>query len=444
MKSMILSLFLLFLGIMPLSARSLFIAPWGNDSDEGSYKKPLRTLSQAQRQIEAGDTVWIRGGRYFVDDSQAMNRWRNYLCVFDLSKSGTSERPICYFAWPKDERPVFDFAQIRPDSLRVSAFFIGGDWLHLKGFDIVGVQVNIKGHTQSECISAKGGSNCIFEQLAMHDGMGIGYYQTEGSNNLVLNCDAYCNYDHYSEGSYGGNCDGFGFHLRNDSHTGNRIKGCRAWWNSDDGYDLINCNTAVVIEDCWAMFNGYRAGTLDKAGDGTGFKAGGYGMKAKKTDKYPDVVPHHEVRGCLAYNNKNKGFYSNHHLGGVSFINCTALDNPHNYHMICRISREVIRDTLGYDHIVRNCISYLTQPQWHHFSEADPSRCTITNNSFSTSPDGSGSLPLGEKDFLSFDYKELFLPRKADGSLPDIRFMMLNESSKAYGRQMGWQFKPQP
>ena len=47
------------------------------------------------------------------------------------------------------------------------------------------------------------------------------------------------------------------------------------------------------------------------AGDGTGFKAGGYGMRSKV--KMPNEIPHHVVKNCLAYKNKNKGFYANHH-----------------------------------------------------------------------------------------------------------------------------------
>ena len=41
----------------------------------------------------------------------------------------------------------------------------------------------------------------------MHDGMAIGFYLVRGSNNLVLNCDAYNNYDPVSENGTGGNVD---------------------------------------------------------------------------------------------------------------------------------------------------------------------------------------------------------------------------------------------
>lgn len=42
------------------------------------------------------------------------------------------------------------------------------------------------------------------------------------------------------------------------------------------------------------------------AGDGTGFKAGGYGMRSKV--KMPNEIPHHVVKNCLAYKTRTKDF----------------------------------------------------------------------------------------------------------------------------------------
>jgi len=43
---------------------------------------------------------------------------------------------------------------------------------------------------------------------------------------------------------------------------------CRAWNNSDDGWDFLD-NTRGVVDSCWAWNNGY-----DTDGSGQGFKAG--------------------------------------------------------------------------------------------------------------------------------------------------------------------------
>ena len=50
-----------------------------------------------------------------------------------------------------------------------------GSNLYLKGFDVIGTQVTITGHTQSECFRiVKGANNNKFEDLRTHDGMAIG------------------------------------------------------------------------------------------------------------------------------------------------------------------------------------------------------------------------------------------------------------------------------
>jgi len=93
----------------------------------------------------------------------------------------------------------------------------------------------------------------IYEQLGMHDGQAIGFYLTKGTGNLILNCDAYNNHDSLSENGRGGNTDGFGCHPRSAADSNNVFRGCRAWFNSDDGYDCINGFTATVFDHCWAF-----------------------------------------------------------------------------------------------------------------------------------------------------------------------------------------------
>jgi hypothetical protein len=419
--TLLLSLSLLTVGA---SAHSYYIAPDGNDAAAGTEQAPWHTLGRAQQVVAPGDTVWMRGGTYAVQPTEISAHRKQYDVVYNLSTDGARDRRICYFAYP-GERPVFDFSAVRPEGRRVSAFSLTGSWLHLRGFDIVGVQVTVLGHTQSECISACGGSNCIVEQIAMHDGMAIGYYQTAGSNNLVLNCDAYCNYDPYSEGPYGGNVDGFGGHVLDDTCTGNVFRGCRAWWNSDDGFDLIRAQSAYTIDHCWSFLNGYQPHSMERAGDGTGFKSGGYGMKTEVLE--PRVIPQHTVRHCIAYMNKNKGFYANHHLGGILWLNNTGYRNPSNFCMLNRQSSAVVRDTLGYGHVLAGNVSLEPLGVGKHLIDLDTARCVLSNNSF----DPAAPEPTAD-DFVSVDAQQLMAPRQADGSLPEITFLRPRPESRLY------------
>ena len=211
---------------------------------------------------------------------------------------------------------------MKPKDQRVTAFLVSGSWLQLQGIAVTGVQVTIKTHTQSICFESQGSHN-VFERLAMHDGQAIGVYHVRGADNLFLNCDAWNNWDYISEDGKGGNVDGFGCHPTKGS-TGNVFRGCRAWFNSDDGYDCIGAQESVTFEHCWAAYNGLSA-EGKKLGDGNGFKAGGYGSAA--ASRLPNLIPRHTVRFCVAVRNKNSGFYANHHPGGSDWINNTAYRN---------------------------------------------------------------------------------------------------------------------
>lgn len=424
-------------------AKVIYVAPQGDDAAAGTIDAPLATLPAAYRLTEGGDTVCFRGGTYNVTDSQVMKIKGVYAFVFALEKAGTAEHRTCYMGYP-GERPVFDFSALMLDGKhRFAAFYLGADYVHLRNFDIVGVPVRIKGHTQSECVSARRGSHCIVEDIAMHDGMAIGYYQKRGSHNLVVDCDAYNNYDDYSEGPYGGNVDGFGCHVFDTFEVGNVFRRCRAWRNSDDGFDLISCAAPVEIDHCMAFYNGYcpssnPADTVNfvSAGDGNGFKAGGWGMNKRKT-KCPDVCPSHYIHHSLAYRNKAHGFYANHHLAGNTWENNTSCGNRSNYNMLNRKNTFEAIDVPGYDHSLANNVSwtFTDASLGGHLINIDPDRVTLTNNSFAPSV---SSVEVTAEMFVSTSVSLLFTRRLPDGRLPSIDFLRGKAGTILEERQMGW------
>ena len=188
------------------SAKTYYVSTTGSDSNAGTIDAPFASLKCAQEKVAAGDTVYIRGGEYKLTESQIMGYEESslYACMFDMKTYGTKDKPICYFGYP-GERPVFNLTNVKPANKRISVFYLYGSYLHFKNFDIVGTQVTITTHTQSECFSGRHGNYNIIEDIAMHDGMAIGVYFTRGMGNLVLNCDAYNNYDPVSESGQGGN-----------------------------------------------------------------------------------------------------------------------------------------------------------------------------------------------------------------------------------------------
>ena len=427
--------------VISISAKSIYIAPGGNDSAAGTIDAPLATLPAAYKKVVSGDTVYFRGGTYKVTDEQVMKYKSPYAYVFALEKAGTASKRTCFMGYP-GERPVFDFSALNLNGEhRFAAFYLGADYLHLRNFDIIGVPVRIKGHTQSECVSARKGSYCIVENLSMHDNMAIGYYQTAGSHNLVLNCDAYNNYDAYSEGQYGGNVDGFGSHVSKSSEVGNVFRNCRAWRNSDDGFDLINCYMPVEIDHCFAFFNGYQP-TIDpkdttefkSAGDGNGIKGGGFGMSDTKQITFPNGCPQHYIHHCLAYRNKSNGIYSNHHLGGNRWeYNTSGMNQRHNYSMVNRKGTATTEnvDVDGYEHILIGNVSW--KGNRGDVTALNTEKCTLANNSF-----GPDAFMVADVDFVTVSPASFFTSRDAEGNLPEILFLVGKQGRKLAQLQMGY------
>ena len=440
---------LLALGLRPALAIRFYVAPTGNDANSGTITAPFLTVQRAQTAVSAGDTVYIRGGTYLMQNSQIAAYSSPYAYITLLNKSGSATAGrINYWAYP-GEQPVFNYANVDPNvtnagapfaaPYRLSAFEVTGSYIYLRGLELVGVRVPLVAsnvNTLSICVSQSGaGGNNIYEQLRMHDGQAIGFYLTRGGNTLVLNCDAYRNNDNVNTSNTtgtaaGGNVDGFGSHPNNANYTNIVFRGCRAWQNSDDGYDCISAFTATTFENCWSFYNGYTQNFVSR-GDGNGFKAGGYGSTAFTS--LPAVIPSNTVRFCVSVRNKSNGFYSNHHLEGSTWQNNTAYQNGINFDMLNRKARnttDYLTDVPGYNHTLRNNLSLLARSTsaTRDLADVNPAQCTIENNAFpySTAPN---VLTASVSDFISLDTTLLRAPRQVDGSLPVTPLLRLAPGS---------------
>jgi hypothetical protein len=290
-------------------AANYFVATSGNDTNPGTLDRPFATLQRGASVAVAGDTVYVRGGVYMVATSSAIG--------ISLSRSGTSDtNRIRYWAY-QNEKPVLDFSQVPAASGGTTAVSVSGSWLHLKGFEIR----NVRMASRSSTGVGVSGHDDIFELLDIHDIAGAGLFIHGGDANngghLVLNCDSHDNYDPNSDQGDGQNADGFGVHyqLGGPSTT---IRGCRAWNNSDDGYDYISQEVPVITEWSFAMSNGRGAD-----GNGNGFKIG----SSKRGIR-------HIVRNNVAWKNKAAGFYANHSSCGNTWLNNTSYMNGTQYNML--------------------------------------------------------------------------------------------------------------
>jgi hypothetical protein len=384
------------------TAAEVFVASDGNDSAAGTMQAPFATLERAQMAAAPGDTVWIRGGEYkFSGTTRTVG--------VSFTKSGAANKPINYFAYAA-EIPIFDLFDVKPQE-RVTGLDVHCNWIHLRGLEVRGVRQLIVGDSWGVRIR---GDHNVIERLVVHDNEAPGVFIASGASNLILNCDSHNNYDPLEQG---GNGDGFGCHSAGGDNV---LRGCRSWSNSDDGFDFINAPGTCTVEHSWSFKNGYVPDTMTAAGNGAGFKSGGFGSPPN----IPSTgVPRHVVRFNLAFRNRSQGVYANHHPGGIDFLNNTAFANAVNYDMLVEGGQST--------HQLHNCIAAGAGGTVMRFSGGDDS-----NNSW--------NLPVmvSAADFASMDESEVLAPRQADGSLPVIKLMHLVQGSDLIDRGMnvGLQF----
>jgi hypothetical protein len=379
------------------SAATYYVSPTGDDNGLGTIASPWKTFAKAQAMAVADDTVYFRGGAYvYTGGINTCASMTDTVNVVTLNKSGLAGKLIRYWAYP-GETPVFDFSQMK-DNCRVKGFNVTGSFIHLKGLEITGAPQQPGNLLNNESWGLWiSGSNNIFEYLNSHHHMGPGVFISSGSNNLVLNVDSHHNYDPYSRTGAGQNADGFGVHI-GANRPGNILRGCRAWANTDDGYDTINANSVVTIENSWAWSHGYYPGTTTSipAGNGNGFKVGGFG------GGYSAGAPQHIARNNVAFNNKAAGFYANHHPVASFFYNNTGVNNHPNFNML-GVDSTGAAINLG---ILRNNLSYLGT------AVSNVAGADVVNNSW--------NLPVvvSSADFQGVSTEGWDAPRLPDGSLP--------------------------
>jgi hypothetical protein len=386
------------------SANVYYVSPAGSDSAAGTQTAPWKSIAHAQSVVAAGDTVYFRGGTYaYTAGTTSCTSGTATVNAIVLNKSGTSGSPIHYWAFP-GERPMFDFSRMT-DNCRIKGFDVTGSFIYLQGLEVTGARQNNNLNHESWGIWISG-SNNTFEKINTHNNMGPGLFIQNGGGNLVLNSDSHDNYDPLSSDGAGENADGFGAHI-SANNPGNVFRGCRAWWNSDDGFDLINAFSSVTIENSWAWRNGYLPETTTASGNGNGFKAGGYG------GVYVANGVKHTVRTSVAFLNRSAGFYANHHTVADDFFNNTSYSNGVDYNML-GINSSGTAVGLG---TLRNNIAYTG---------------TLTSNMTGTSASFNSwnlSVTLSNSQFQSVSTSGWDAARPANGNLPVLPNLHLAATS---------------
>lgn len=339
-------------------SHSYYVAISGDDSNAGTRDRAFKSIEKAIEVVQPGETILIRGGTYLLSNT------------ITIKKSGSRGNLINLCAYP-GQIPILDFSNGSASSngLKIKASF----W-HVKGLVIQ--------NAGEKGIRISGSNNIIENTTTRTNGDGGIKLHDGAANNLILNCDSYLNYD---KATYGKNADGFA--AKHGLGEGNAFKGCRAWNNSDDGFDFMEAGNAVRVENCWSWANGqnlWKDPGFD--GNGVGFKLG-------------DGPGEHVIIRCLVWANTKSGFNIQGNTSSVTLYNNTAWNNRRNYYF-----------DDNNPHKLRNNVSL--QGKVVMFPGIDHK-----NNSWNA------GFVVSEDDFLSLDDTATNGPRNPDASLPQSDFL---------------------
>ena len=405
--------------VLGMQATNYYAAPNANGKGT-SYAEPAELVT-AIAKLASGDTLFLLGGQYDYSTKISVSS----------AKSGTEARRTVLMAYP-GETPILDFRNMVYGERGLS-IADGATYIHVKG-------LTIRYAGKNGLINY--GSFCLFENLDVYGCGDSGIQMKNGGNNVIRNCDSHDNFDYQLGGlnaaDYGGNADGFA----DKQHSGaaNSYYGCRAWNNSDDGWDFyqrVTNGSTTIMENCVCYANGPEYYDMmnhpryekDKTwfdqfqeerivtdadgakitvslrkyynwGNGNGFKLGG-----------ASTVHNVVLYRCLAVQNTVRGFDQNNNFGDMVIYNASAYDNGSDYGF---------GNGNGGSLTIKNSVS-LKSRSANYFR---CSKVTNVNNSWNTS-----GVSCTEADFFSLDVSLIIQSREANGEMPTTLFMQLQEGS---------------
>lgn len=406
----------------------IWCSPDGNDDTaDGSENKPFFDVQKAIDIAKPGDRIWMKAGTYVYDKR---------INIDDCN--GEPDKLI--ELWGYNGRAVLDFSAQpyhKHSDNPYQGIRLTSSYWHFKNLDITNASDN--GLLIERNKPAGGSSNDIANRTQdAHDNIIelCNFYRNGdtglqiknlGAYNKIINCDSYLNCDEDE-----GDADGFAPKL--SVGDGNYFYGCRAWANSDDGWDVyykkeggFGDNMTIILENCISYKNGFLdLETIAPKGNGNGFKCG---SNQGAINVY--------MNRCLAIHNKAKGFDQNHNAGDIILNNCTGMtltsidSKSYSYRIYEDISKDhevrltnciAINDNSRTDKRPDDSSQHGKQSKYGRFEidETLPGM-TIINCEFQS------AFPEYFVDLTNDE--ELIAPRDEDGNIPETTFAHLRENT---------------
>jgi len=391
-----------------------FVSPTGNNGNAGTLASPWRSWHYGFNLLNAGDTLWVRGGTYSGLASLCPASGTHRYGVLVSGRNGTAANHITVKNY-QNEVPILDgsyWNASTADPLRSS--IIGLRMNSCNYWDVTGLEIkNFLYYADNDQNCASGWldscTNMTFNRISAHDNGNGWEIDAMGSNSNYLywnNCDTYQCHDRFI-GAGGETPGGLanGWHSGLDAGSHIFFNGCRAWSCSDDGWDFFGSAGFITWINCWGFSNGDGYGGV--VGDGSGFKMGPITTAEAGNQRV--------LYNCLAFDNTGidgRGFDQNQ--AGAPFVpkqlyNCSAYNNMTNYQFWTQSGS-----------LIRNCLS-LDGPLKEQGDDWGDS--TLDHNGWQ------GGLITSAADFVSVLTAQAKGARQANGDLPVLTLLHLTAGS---------------
>lgn len=439
------------------SAKTYYVAPsGGSDYNPGTISQPWATWQKAFKTAIAGDTVYFRGGVWYLtshSDRPTINPDAG------IGNSGIVGSLIHFLNYP-GETPILDGSRLpaKPYNPPLDAdgdedWVVGVDiswanFLHFRGLTVRNFYQH-RNYVHVTGINFGGCTNLILENMVAHHISGRGFSiqnntfsQTPSGfdahvsydSTWVINCDVYDCVDSLRENDHGGGygdwADGFAVTNQHNSTTHERgymeFSGCRAIRCSDDAWNAGGSGF-LYIHNCWAIHAGHCNGVINPQGvvmdgDGGGFKV----MPIEEYYMDDNFVQRIQVNNIAAFNYLF-GFGENNSYGpsvNQKVYNNTAFKNDRGF------SVHKTADEYG-PHLTNDYRNNLAYGNYYADMNYGQGGYAVidTYNTWNAET----RVNVTNDDFQLIDsaqvYAQLTAPRNEDGSLPEITALKLAANS---------------
>ena len=229
----VLSMFLVFIAVIPAQASIYYVATDGNDANSGSELQPFKTIKKGISAIKSGDTLYVRGGIYpeqINSNSQTIptgTSWQDapVISAFSgetviLQPGGGSE--VINLSRSNIQYVIFSGLVLDASNLQRSCS---------------------SGYGCSYGIGATNGAHHVrFAKIEIKNAAGSGVLITRGSSSIATAFEFIeCNVHHN-----GSESRDHGFYF---TTSGNRVRNCKIHHNTGWGIHIYTGNPAVTADN---------------------------------------------------------------------------------------------------------------------------------------------------------------------------------------------------